>query len=96
MKDLLRALETAEEFTDPSDDPLMDVCRLIKVAHRKTCELEMASMDALELLEHIRYQEWPRGMSDALDLTAERMDEVILRLERAVNNARRKTPKRKR
>jgi hypothetical protein len=98
VKDMTEALVIAKEFLtpDPLDQPLIDVLRHLKAAHRKTCELELAAMDVLELLYKMRFREWKTGTGESLGL--ESMDEwdvPMFRLERAVNNARRKSPKRK-
>jgi hypothetical protein len=91
MKDMTRALEIIEASMQP--DPRQDLIKLLFASLRKTEELERASINAVELLTTMRFREWPKGTSEALGVdNMDHYDEVMMELERAVNNARRKTP----
>jgi hypothetical protein len=91
MKDMTRALEIIEASVQP--DPRQDLVRLLFASLRKIEELERASINAVELLATMRFRWWPKGTTEALGLDSiDHYDEVMMELERAVNNARRKTP----
>lgn len=55
--------------------------------------LREALEDALKLIAHIRYQNWPSGMGAALNVVPDQFDEVLIEGERVINASKRKPRK---
>lgn len=91
MKDLTRAVQLLVQFKDDGDTILGCAHKLVKSGSRKALELETVALDCYEFLQKIRYRNWPTGTGDALGMTAEEIDALIMELSRTLKANRAST-----